>query len=201
MAQRRRWYLLLFLLFLFWLPFLIVSAVLQPRIFSTLESLPKADAALIFGAHLTDKKELTPLLFERVEAGRILLEKGYVESLIVSNTPVAAEVMRLYLQEQGVGLQFIEIDHQAAFTTDSCHAEKKKFPQGRTVIFLSQGFHLPRLLYQCRQAGVSGIGFQVEALGLVDRSKSSIFTRLTTRGRRYTREAALIWLAVLGIYR
>ena len=199
-SQRKKLVLLfLFLIFLYWAPFIFISMRYSSRIISDLHVLPSVDAALVFGANLSRDGGLTPLLRERVEAGRRLWVAGKASRLVISNTAHAAGVMRAYLIDAGLPGEIIEMDLLANRTPDTCHAERKA--NKRTVVFLSQGFHLPRLLLQCHYAGVQGIAFPVERLGIIDRTKTPLLKRYFIRGKRYSREAALTWLAVLGIYR
>ena len=108
--------------------------------------------------------------------------------------------MAEYLYHQGVSQNVVEVDIQAEKTPDTCRYEKKEHPEERKIIFVSQKFHLPRLLYQCKQLDVEGIAFPAGAIDIIDDSEYSNFTKFKVRTGRYIREAGLTWLAFLNIY-
>ena len=172
----------------------------QSNIIDSIDGLPEAEVAIIFGTQVTGS-EVSPLLKERLEAGKKMLEIGKVKKVVVSNTKDAADVMAKYLINEGVAEDLIEMDIQAERTPDTCRYELNEHPEKREVIFISQGFHLPRLLFQCKKVGIEGIAFPAETLRAISPSKYSIFTKIYTRAFRYNREAGLTWLAVLHIYK
>lgn len=191
--------LILFFTFIYFLPFLIISWINKPNIINKIENLPKAEAVLIFGTVVRDGK-ISPLLEERLEAGKQILDQSKTETIVVSNMEVAANIMANYLYEADLSPDLIDIDPQAEQTPDTCKFEKSQHPENRKVIFVSQKFHLPRLIFQCKKAGVTGVGFPAEAVNITDGSQYSTWTKLTVRSKRYFREAGLTWLALLNIY-
>lgn len=188
------------LLVVFWAPFLVVSLVSRLSTVDTLKQLPRADAVIVFGAHITEDGEVTPLLKERLEAGIAIVEAYKANTIVVSNTERAARVMAQYLENRGIPARHIETDISAETTPDTCIYEKQQHPEGRELIFVSQGFHLPRLLLQCEKVGVQGTAFPAEMVLSIDRSQYSFLTVLSTRMSRYTREAGLTWLIIFDIY-
>lgn len=192
---------LLALTAIYWLPFVVIMLRGQANIVNSIDQLPDSDAVIIFGAHITKENEATPLLKERLDGGKVIMETGKAKKIVVSNTKDAANVMAKYLVDKGISSDLIEIDAQADKTPDTCKYEINKHPEKRKLIFVSQGFHLPRLLFQCKKEGVEGIGFSAETLGIIDRSQYPFFARIYTRAVRYAREAGLTWLAFLNIYK
>lgn len=190
----------LILFIVFWLPFLIILIMSQYNTFHSINDLPDSDAIIIFGAHITDNQEVSPLLKERLDAGTAIFNEGKIKTIVVSNTEKAAQVMAEYLEDQGIPPKSIEIDTQAVATPDTCTYEIEQHPEKRKLILISQGFHLPRLLYQCSKIGVNGIAFPAESIESIDRSQYSLYTIISTRTNRYLREAALTWLSIVGIY-
>lgn len=186
---------------LYWLPFICITVSGQPGITSSIDELPAVDAVLVFGTLVGKDLNITPLLKERLEAGIEILRSGRSRKIVVSNMKTASMVMARYIYEKDIERGLVEIDPLADDTPDTCSFERRNHPEKRTVIFVSQGFHLPRILYQCRQAGVEGTGFPAEKLHMEGREEYPLITRITTRVYRYTREAGLTLLAVLGIYR
>ncbi|HPS56866.1 MAG TPA: YdcF family protein [Spirochaetota bacterium] len=192
---------LLTVLILYWLPFIYITVSGQPEIISSIDKLPASDAALVFGTLVGKDLNITPLLKERLEAGIEILLRDKSRKIVVSNMKTASMVMARYMYEKGIDRELVEIDPLADDTPDTCRFERRNHPEKRRVIFVSQGFHLPRILYQCRQAGVEGTGFPAEKLHIAGREEYPLITKVTTRVYRYSREAGLTWLAVLGIYR
>jgi len=171
----------------------------QSRIISSIDQMPDSDVAIVFGTLVNDSGVVTPLLKERLEAGKLMLQAGKCERIVVSNTRNAADVMAKYLYAAGVSPALVEVDTQAYKTPDTCLYEKRTHSEDRKIIFISQGFHLPRLLFQCKNACLEGVAFPAEAVNAVDRSDSFV-TKLIVRTERYTREAGLVWLVCLNIY-
>lgn len=157
----------------------------------------RTQAALIFGALVRDGA-ISPLHKERLDAAKALLDASKVDVLVVSNSERAAGFMHVYLLEAGVALDQIEIDGDAVQTSDTCLSESgRRFE--RSVTFISQSFHLPRIALHCRLVGLDGQFVAAETVRGT-RSEASVWTKLRVRSRRYVREAALVWSVLLGVY-
>ncbi len=197
--KRRLFISIIFFIFIFWLPFLLIKVTTSSKIVDFIGDLPKSDAVIVFGA-IVRGGEISPLHQERLDAGKEILFKK-TDKIVVSNMEKASNAMKGYLLEKGVSSEMIEIDSKAEKTPDTCRFEKNNHPEGRIVIFVSQGFHLPRILYQCEKIGVEGIAFPAENLEKNKKSQYSIFTRFFIKSKRYIREAELMWLVILGVYK
>lgn len=180
-------------------PWLVVHVFIAPEQ-KSLASLEKADAVLVFGA-LVRNQTISPLQKERLLAAKRLLDEGKVAQIVVSNNPLAAKVMAKYLREHGVPDQQLVIDPKADKTPDTCRSEYALHQDSRKLVFLSQGYHLTRIHYQCSRIGVTGQLFAAEQLGIIDRSQSPWYTKARVRAYRYLREAGLTWLVLVGYYR
>lgn len=156
-----------------------------------------ADAALIFGA-LVRSGEVSALHAERLDTGAMLWGDGVVDTLVASNAVRAAGIMKDYLVTQGVPAEAVEIDGQAQATPDTCVAEAAR-PTARSVILISQAYHLPRIALQCRRLGVTGQ--YVKSIREPSVDPASLWTKIRVRAVRYTREAVLVWAELLGQYR
>jgi len=166
----------------------------------TAEAARPADAALLFGAIVRDNS-ISPLHAERLDTGLDLYREGKVKVLVVSNAPRAAAVMAAYLRDHGVPEDRIEIDGTGEATPDTCVAEAAR-PGHRSVIMVSQRFHLPRIALQCRKLGVTGQYVAAMADdGSDDGAGLGAWATLEIRAKRHVREAALVWTEVLGVYR
>jgi vancomycin permeability regulator SanA len=160
-----------------------------------IENARPSDAALIFGALVSDGK-ISPLHEERLNAGQELLDEQIAGIVVVSNSARAAKIMQQYLVNQGVAPHQIIIDGKADKTPDTCRNEMSSNPQ-RSVIMISQRFHLPRVALQCRNIGITG---QYLAADRFPRRSSGLWTKIRVRTYRYSREAVLIWAELLGLY-
>lgn len=162
------------------------------------DSVSTADVALVFGA-LVRNGEISPLHEERLLSAKRLIDSQTVERLVLSNSARAAGLMERYLLESGIHKSRIEIDGSAIKTSDTCKRERA-VGDSRSVILISQSFHLPRLAYQCSRLGVTGQYLAAEKLNINPREPVALRTKLRIRGWRYIREAALAWSVLIGVY-
>lgn len=143
---------------------------------------------------------ISPLLKERLEGGKMIYDAGKTQKIVVPNTPFAASVMKDYLAAKWVASWDIYLDTWAVTTVDTCLFEKQQHPNWRSAIFVSQGFHIPRVVYQCHREWVQWVGLVVDRLGIIDRSQYTPWTKLRIRSGRFFREALFDWAAILKIY-
>lgn len=163
----------------------------------TTETAEPAVAVLVFGA-LVRQGQISALHAERLDSAADLLRRGTVERIVVSNAARASEVMRDYLLENGVPEAAIDVDPNAPATPDTCVNETARNAP-RSVILLSQSFHLPRIAYQCANVGVTGQ--YLAATPTADRAGTGPLRTAWIRAWRHTREALLIWTEIFGVYR
>ena len=156
-----------------------------------------ADAVLVFGA-LVRSGQISALHAERLDTATDLFRRGVVPIIVVSNAARAAEIMRDYLIDKGVPQSAIELDPNAPATPDTCVTELAR-DEPRSVILLSQSFHLPRIALQCKNLGLTGQ--YVSATSSADTQDTGTLQTLWIRARRHTREALLVWTELLGLYR
>lgn len=163
----------------------------------TTETAEPAAAVLVFGA-LVRQGQISALHAERLDSAADLLRRGAVDRIVVSNAARASEVMRDYLIDNGVPETAIDVDPNAPATPDTCVNEAAR-PSPRSVILLSQSFHLPRIAYQCANVGLTGQ--YLAAASTAARDGTGTLRTLWIRTWRHTREALLIWTEILGVYR
>lgn len=109
--------------------------------------------------------------------------------------------MKNYLLKEKIPSKNILLDTSAVKTTDTCRYLKTNYSQNKKLIFISQGYHLPRIKYQCEKIGVAAELFPAETLQQNRKSLFSSFEVLTIRTTRYFREAGLTLLAVIDVYK
>lgn len=180
------WFLIILLLFMspwYYLNTKIISPEAEEKVFGR--------AALIFGTRVTDG-HIAPLLKERLEMGIRLYEGGKTDTLILSNTEHAAQVMKAYMLSRGIPEADIILDAEAVITRQSCETESARSRSG-SILFVSQSFHLPRIYFECKKAGVAGQLVPAEYSRTIDRSNTSLYKIITIRLPRYIREMTILW--------
>ncbi len=159
------------------------------------EAARPVEAALIFGALVRDGS-ISPLHRERLDAARSLYEQGKAKVLVVSNQARAASVMQSYLEQNGVPKRAIEWDGAAERTPQTCAAEAAKAAR-RTVAYISQRFHLPRIAMQCAHYDLDASFVMADS---PNRAPSPLATKIRVRSTRFLREAGLMWGHILRLY-
>lgn len=181
-------------------PWIFVQTSTRKNTHTTIDTLPTSDVVIIFWTLVNESGAISPLLKERLEGGKMIYDAGKTQKIVVSNTPFAASVMKDYLAEKWVASWDIYLDTWAVTTVDTCLFEKQQHPNWRSAIFVSQGFHIPRVVYQCHREWVQWVGLVVDRLGIIDRSQYTPWTKLRIRSGRFFREALFDWAAILKIY-
>ncbi len=161
----------------------------------TPQDAPPVEAALIFGA-LVRSGQISPLHRERLDAGRVMLEAGTADMLVVSNAAKAARAMEDYLLARGVAPERIERDGSADSTPDTCANEAARAAP-RKVAFVSNAFHLPRIRLHCAPYALDAVLVVADDPG---RATAPFLTRLRVRSYRFLRENLLTWAVLLRVY-
>lgn len=161
----------------------------------TVENVQSAEAAIVFGA-IVRSGRISPLHAERLNTAVALLNAEKVDTIVVSNAPEAARVMREYLITQGVAAEKIEVDPTAIRTPDSCIFESQN-GGGRHAILISQRFHLPRIALHCAPYDFERSYVFADQ---TDRAPMPWHRVAVIRTKRFLRECALSWSILLGLY-
>ena len=143
---------------------------------------PRAEAALILGAFVHEDGQVSGILRDRLMQGLQLYRQGLVPKLLVSGDhgrPEYDEVnaMRIFLEERGVAPEDIFMDHAGFDTYDSMARARDVFAV-KSVLVVTQDFHLSRAVYIAR------------ALGLEAHGVSSDLSRFPSEPYLRTREVA-----------
>jgi SanA protein len=144
-------------------PRLITTVYSWSRI-SSVESAPREEVAIVFGAGLTRSGMPTPILRDRVLTAAQLYFAGKVEKLLMSGADLydahsEPEAMQQYALTLGVPAEAILLDGGGLRTYDSCYRAKNVFGL-KSAILVTQGFHLPRALFLCNALGVKATGVE-----------------------------------------
>jgi len=122
---------------------------------------PPRDVALVLGAGLRADGTPTPYLAARLDLARDLYARGTVQVVLVSgdNRTEAYDeptAMRRYLLAAGVPADRVVADFAGLDTYDSCYRAAEIFGV-RSVIVVSQSYHVPRALAVCRALGLDAV--------------------------------------------
>src|SRR5574340_316629 len=128
----------------------------------TVEEVPQAPVAIVFGAGLTHDGTPGAVLRDRVHTAADLYFAGKVEKLLLSgdnrtvdyNEPAA---MQDYALELGIPAADIVLDYAGLRTYDTCYRAGAIF-EVRDAILVTQAYPLPRALVTCRGLGVDSSG-------------------------------------------
>ena len=153
------------------------------------------EVAIVFGGGLNNGKPL-PLLAERLDTAKSLLDRGYIRKIILSgdnrteeyNEPIA---MYSYLIEQGVNAETLQLDQAGRSTYETCERARKIFNLTKAIL-VSEATHLPRATYLCKSFGVEAIGVKSEG-----RTASSLYSSQKWR-EIFARNKALFNVYLIG---
>lgn len=123
---------------------------------------PPKDVAMILGARVYQDGTPSPFLRERLDLGADLLRAGKVRVILVSGSNVVAshretDVMKRYLVTAGIPAEKVVTDPKGYDTFDSCVRARDVFGV-RSVIVVSQGYHIPRAIMLCSSLGIDTAG-------------------------------------------
>lgn len=123
---------------------------------------PVAQAALVLGAEVEEDGELSPMLRDRVAMGAQLYNRARVKKIIVSGDHARDDydevnAMLRELLRLGVPSRDIFTDHAGFDTWDSVVRARKVF-KARSVLVVSQDFHLPRAVWLAKKADLKATG-------------------------------------------
>jgi SanA protein len=129
-------------------------------------SVPPREVALVPGARVLPDGRLSTMLEDRVRAACRLRADGKVKKLLLSgddskrsNREVAA--MRQFAVELGASPEDLLGDFAGFRTLDSmCHARHSRGI--RSMVIVTQRFHLPRALYLARKLGIDAVGYAAD---------------------------------------
>ncbi|MEV5592357.1 ElyC/SanA/YdcF family protein [Streptomyces sp. NPDC052496] len=163
-GQRRAFQVAVLACVLALLPATWLNAAASSRV-RTVEDVPAAPVAVVFGAGLWDG-EPSPYLAHRLDAAARLYERGTVRVVLVTGDNSRTDydepdAMRRYLVAHGVPADRIVSDYAGFDTWDSCTRARRVFGVDRAVL-VSQAFHIRRALALCGVAGLDAYGVGVE---------------------------------------
>lgn len=133
------------------------------------EAVPSAPVAIVLGAGLRPDGTPTSFLEARLAVAAALYQEGKVDALLVSGDHGTVEhdevgAMTTWLVDHGVPAEQVVADHAGFDTYDSCQRAHRIFGVDEAIV-VTQGFHVPRAVFLCRQAGIETAGVGAAAPG------------------------------------
>ena len=152
------------LLILIILPFA-VNAVITGKYGKLIDSAPeeeKFDCILILGAKVYEDGTVCPMLADRLDRGIELYFAGVSDKILVSGDHGTdgydeANAMKAYCVQQGVPSEDVFMDHAGFSTYDSVVRAKEVF-LCKSVMIVTQKYHLFRSLYIASSVGLTAYG-------------------------------------------
>lgn len=124
------------------------------KIYEKIDEIPQKELALVLGAAAYPSR-LSDILKDRVDTAIELYKKEKVSALIMSGSQNEAEAMKKYAVEQGVPEDAVIEDFGGLNTMTSV---KNISQLNRSIIIVTQKYHLPRALFIANHYGLDAIG-------------------------------------------
>ena len=146
----------------------------------SLREVPHAQAALVLGAQVLPNGQPSPMLADRLTAAVEVYRAGKVDKLLLSGDHGRRSydevgTMRRALLARGVRPADIFTDHAGFDTWDSAQRARRVF-EIRSVVVVTQSFHMARALFDARQAGLQATGYSADR-----RRYGAVMARLRAR--------------------
>ena len=142
------------------------------------------DCIMVLGAGVYSDGTPTPMLKDRLDTGIALYRARVAPKLLLSgdNGQVEyneVEVMLKYTLEKGVPKEDIFLDHAGFSTYDSVYRASYIF-QVKSMVVVTQSYHLYRALHGCKRMGIEALGVgadQDEYVGSTTREIREVLAR------------------------
>jgi vancomycin permeability regulator SanA len=200
MRRLRNWIFLFGILLTLFAPQIWLKFKYKDLVYEQSDAIPPQEFAIVFGAWVNEDHSLSDVTRERVAAGIQLYKAGKVKKLFLSGdnrSNQQAQAMANYAVANGVNADDILVDELGIDTNDTCKHFAKISQQ---AVLVTQGYHLPRTMLMCETSKIEVHGLAADKLGILSSRGDNLLQIYVTRSWRSTREAALTWLFVLGIY-
>lgn len=147
-------------------------------------ALEQVDAILVLGCGVRPDGTPSLMLRDRLEMGLKLYEAGAAPKLLMSGDHGRVEydevnAMRDYALERGVPSEDVFMDHAGFSTYESMYRARDVFAC-RTILIVSQRYHLYRAVYDARALGLEAYGVAAEDIaytGQVMREAREVLAR------------------------
>ncbi len=134
-----------------------------------IKTVPKRDVGIVLGAALRHRgTQPSDYLKWRIDTAVKLYKAGRVKSLLMSGDGSYYDHDEPYIMQreaiaQGVPADKIAMDKFGFDTYDSC-SRAVVWHDVHSATLVTQGYHLPRAVYSCREFGIDTIGVNAQSL-------------------------------------
>jgi SanA protein len=134
---------------------------------ANIELAPRADAALLLSAEVEPGGRPSAMLADRIRAAAELRHAGRVRLILVTGDETLrgqVSVMARELRRLGVPEHALVLDRFGIDTWDSVLRARDVF-RVRSIVAVTQRFHLPRTLWLADRAGLQATGLEADRAG------------------------------------
>ncbi|MBN1258576.1 YdcF family protein [Candidatus Peregrinibacteria bacterium] len=151
---------------------LYVNLRASSQIYTSVADAPAKDAALVLGAAVYGSR-LSDILRDRVDTAIEIYKADKVKKLVMSGAPHEAKAMANYAEKNGVPTDKIAEDPKGLDTASSV-----KNLTAKSVVIVTQRYHLPRALFLAGRSGIDAVGIVAdkhEYIKIYDFKKRELF--------------------------
>jgi SanA protein len=143
-----------------------VTKYSEPYLFENVRDIPSRHTAIVLGARVHPDGRPSATLADRLHAAIDLYRAGKVRKILVSGDHSApeyneVEAMWKWLDERGIPIEDVFLDHAGLRTLDTMERARKVFLVKDAVV-CTQEFHLPRSVFLARRAGIDAVGLKAD---------------------------------------
>lgn len=141
---------------------------MSEKIYTDYSNLSGYDCILVLGAGVTPKGEPSLMLRDRLERGMELYFAGVSEKIIMSGDHGRENydevgVMKAYAVDAGAKSEDVFMDHAGFSTYESLYRARDVFC-AKSVVIVTQRYHLSRALYVANALGLDAVGVPAEEI-------------------------------------
>lgn len=124
--------------------------------------LEEVDCILVLGCLVRSDGSMSGMLLDRMSRGMDVFETGVSDRVLVSGDHGSRDydevnAMKSYAVRKGIDPDAVFMDHAGFSTYESMYRAAEVFGVER-VLIITQGYHLPRALYNARSLGIEAYG-------------------------------------------
>ena len=136
----------------------IIGVQTADQIFETVEEIPQKELGLVLGAAAHGNR-LSDILRDRVDTAIELYDAKKISVLVMSGAQNEVEAMKKYAVEHNIPKEAVAEDARGLNTMTSV---RNIAELNRSVIIVSQKYHLPRALFIANTLGIDAVGITAD---------------------------------------
>jgi len=136
----------------------IIGLQTADQIYENIEEIPQKEIGLVLGAAVHGSR-LSDILRDRVDTGIELYQAEKISVLVMSGAPNEAKAMKNYAIEHGIPEEALTEDGTGLNTMASVRSIAEL---DRSVIVVTQKYHLPRALFIANSLGIDAMGITAD---------------------------------------